>query len=138
MNYKYIYIFIPIICIYFTAHFFPIKNYSQKKIKFQPPAYIFPIVWPILLLLIGTSWFINYKQTNYYIILTALLSSWMIIYTYSKLFAFINIIITILFVSYIIYKPQKNYLKKNKISLLLLIPLFLWLKFAAYLNYNSI
>ena len=138
MNYKYFYIFIPIICIYITAHFFPIKDYNQKKIKFQPPAYIFGIVWPILLLLIGSSWFINYKQTNYYIILTALLSSWMIIYTYSKLFAFINIIITLLFITYLINITQQYYLKKFKISSLLLIPLFLWLLFAAYLNYNSI
>ena len=138
MNYKYFFIFIPIICIYITGHFFPIKDYNQKKIKFQPPAYVFSIVWPILLLLIGFSWFINNRQTNYYIILTALLSSWIIIYTYSKLFAFINIIIILLFITYIINKTQKYYLKKIKISSLLLIPLFLWLLFAGYLNYNSI
>ena len=138
MDYKYFYFFIPIICVYITGHFFPIKDYNKKKIKFQPPSYVFGIVWPILLLLIGSSWFLNYKKTNYYIILTILLSSWMIIYSYSKFYALINIIITLLFIIYTINKTQNYYFKKLKTSSLLLIPLFLWLLFAAYLNYNSI
>ena len=70
MNYKYFYIFIPIICIYINS-FFSIKDYNQKN-KISTTCIHFWYSLPILLLLID-SWFINYKQTNYYIILTALL-----------------------------------------------------------------
>lgn len=131
MNYNYFYIIIPIICIYITAHFFPIKDYNQKKIKFQPPAYVFAIVWPLLLLLLGSSWFINSKQTNYYIILTALLSSWMIIYNFSKIYAFINIILIIIFLFFIT-------IKKIKKLPILLLPLIIWLIFASYLSFFSL
>ena len=80
----------------------------------------------------------------YYGILTFLLSIWMILYTYSKKIAFIDIIVTIIFTLYLISIKTKS--KKNKLNIIksidkpaaLLIPLVLWLSFASYLGFQSL
>lgn len=134
------------ICVYVSGYYFPIKDYDNKKIKFKPPSYVFGIVWPILLTLIGISWYMRPQLSLYYGILTFLLSIWMVLYTYSKKLAFANIIATIFFTLYLISIKNKNKSKKNKSNILksinnaslLLIPLVLWLSFASYLGYQSI
>tara|TARA_Y100001935_G_scaffold37063_1_gene29597 strand:+ start:7396 stop:7830 length:435 start_codon:yes stop_codon:yes gene_type:complete len=144
MDPKYYLILIPIIAVYTTGYYFPVRDYEEKKIKFQPPAYVFGIVWPILLTLIGISWYMRPELSLYYGILTFLLSIWMILYTYSKKIAFIDIIVTIIFTLYLISIKTKS--KKNKLNIIksidksaaLLIPLVLWLSFASYLGYQSI
>lgn len=150
MNLKYFLIFIPMICVYVVGYYFPIKDYDNKKIKFKPPSYVFGIVWPILLTLIGISWYMRPQLSLYYGILTFLLSIWMVLYTYSKKIAFANIIATIVFALYLISiknkNKNKNNSKKNKFNIfksinnasLLLLPLVLWLLFASYLGYQSI
>tara|TARA_B100001094_G_C17862815_1_gene638269 strand:- start:139 stop:579 length:441 start_codon:yes stop_codon:yes gene_type:complete len=146
MNTQYFLIFIPMICVYVSGYYFPIKDYDNKKIKFKPPSYVFGIVWPILLTLIGISWYMRPQLSLYYGILTFLLSIWMVLYTYSKKLAFANIIATIFFTLYLISIKNKNKSKKNKSNILksinnaslLLIPLVLWLSFASYLGYQSI
>lgn len=128
---KHLLIFIPLIFVYIIGNFYSVKDYSSKNIPFKPPDYIFGIVWPILLLLIGYSWFLNNKEYIYFIILTFLLGIWIIIYNFSKVYAFINIIITIIFSLFIT-------IKKIKKLPILLLPLIIWLFFASYLNYFSI
>ena len=91
---------------------------------FRPPGIVFAIVWPILLLLIGLSWNKNINLSIYFFILSILLGIWTVIYNYSHLISFIEIIITLCFVLFLIFK--------NK--LYLLIPLSLWLSFASILN----
>jgi tryptophan-rich sensory protein len=104
----------------------------------------FSIVWPILLILIGYSWYLRTNLSFYYTILTILLSTWSIFWKYSKIYSFINIIITTLFTLYLILNKSFNqsYNKLSKKSYdkssILLIPLFLWLSFASLLNYYSI
>jgi len=146
MNFNYLLIFIPLITIYIIGFFFPINtsDYNEKQIIFKPPSYVFAIVWPILLILIGLSWFINKNLTYFYIILTFLLSFWILIYNYSKILGFIDILLTILFILYLIIQKIENKnkniinIKNLNISSILLMPLVLWLSFASYLNYNSI
>ena len=129
---KRIYLFIPLISVNSVAYFYPISKDSGKEVWFRPPPYVFMIVWPILLLLIGYSWYIRPKLVFYYTILTLLLSSWSIVWNNNKFYAFINIITTLLFTLFLIlYK----YVKKSSI---LLVPLLLWLSFASVLNYYSI
>ena len=129
---KRIYLFIPLVSVNSVAYFYPISKDSGKEVWFRPPPYVFMIVWPILLLLIGYSWYIRPKLVFYYTILTLLLSSWSIVWNNNKFYAFINIITTLLFTLFLIlYK----YVKKSSI---LLVPLLLWLSFASVLNYYSI
>ena len=129
---KRIYLFIPLIAVNGIAFFYPISTDSGKQVSFRPPPYVFMIVWPILLLLIGYSWYLRPKLVLYYSILTILLSSWSIVWNYNKFYAFIKIISTLLFTLFLIVY---NY---SKLSSILLVPLFLWLSFASVLNYYSI
>jgi benzodiazapine receptor len=129
---KRIYLFIPLISVNSVAYFYPISKDSGKEVWFRPPPYVFMIVWPILLLLIGYSWYIRPTLVFYYTILTLLLSTWSIVWNNSKFYAFIYIITTLLFTLFLIlYK----YVRKSSI---LLVPLLLWLSFASVLNYYSI
>ena len=50
---KRIYLFIPLIAVNGIAFFYPISKDSGKQVSFRPPPYVFMIVWPLLLLLIG-------------------------------------------------------------------------------------
>ena len=131
-KYKKFYLFIPLISVYIIANYYPVDNNTGKKIWFTPPAFVFGIVWPILLILIGCSWYLQPKLTPYYSFLTILLSTWTIFFKYNKFYALINIIITLIITLYLIL------LTHFSMSGILLIPLMLWLSFAALLNYYSI
>ena len=125
---KRIYLFIPLIAVNSVALFFPISKTSGQKIWFRPPSYVFAIVWPLLLLLIGYSWYLRPNLSFYYAFLTLLLSTWSILWAYSKLYSLFNIISTLFFTLYLIFFKYSY----------LLIPLFLWLCFASVLNVYSI
>jgi|TARA_B110000971_G_scaffold1778_1_gene1987 tryptophan-rich sensory protein len=129
---KLIYLFIPMLSVYIVSYYYPVTKQAGKDIWFRPPPYVFGIVWPILLLLIGFSWYLRPNLSFYYTILTILLSTWSIFWSYSKIYSLINIIITAFFTLYLILK------KYSKKSSVLLIPLFLWLSFASLLNFYSI
>ncbi len=129
---KLIYLFIPMLSVYIVSYYYPVTKQAGKDIWFRPPPYVFGIVWPILLLLIGFSWYLRPNLSFYYTILTILLSTWSIFWSYSKIYSLINIIITTFFTLYLIFK------KYSKKSSVLLIPLFLWLSFASLLNFYSI
>lgn len=124
MNYLNYFVFIiPFLFVYIPSIFFPVNN-AGSEVPFRPPGIVFAIVWPILLLLIGLSWFKNINLSIYFFILSILLGIWTVIYNYSQLISFIEIIITLFLVLFLIFK--------NK--LYLLIPLSLWLSFASILN----
>ena len=129
---KLIYLFIPMLSVYIVSYYYSVTKQAGKDIWFRPPPYVCGIVWPILLLLIGFSWYLRPNLSFYYTILTILLSTWSIFWTYSKIYSLINIIITAFFTLYLIFK------KYSKKSSVLLIPLFLWLSFASLLNFYSI
>ena len=129
---KRIYLFIPLIAVNSVAFLFPIAKTSGQQIWFRPPPYVFAIVWPLLLILIGYSWYLRPNLSYYYAFLTLLLSCWSILWAYSKLYSLFNIIITLIFTLYLIF------LKYSEKSSYLLVPLFLWLSFASVLNFYSI
>ena len=105
----------------------------------SPPSYLFPIVWNILYLLIGISYYIYRKNNNdnpltiklYYIqlILNYLLS---IIFFTLKLRTLAVIWIIILAIT-IIYLMIRFY-KEERTIFYLFIPYILWVLFATYLN----
>ena len=129
---NYIYLFLPMICVYLSGAFFPISEQSSKDIPLRPPGWVFGVVWPILLLLIGYSWTLIPKMSYYYFTLTLLLSSWAFFYATNRLFACLNILTTIFFSIFLIFH------KFNQKSSYLLLPLVAWLSFASYLAFYSI
>lgn len=115
-------------------------NYGDMvKPPLNPPSYIFPIVWTILYILMGISYFIatkdngNDKELNQIYILQLLVNFfWPIIFFVLKMYftAFFWIILLLILVIIMI----KELLKNNKISGCLQIPYLIWLLFATYLN----
>ena len=100
------------------------------------PAWIFPIVWSILYILMGISSYLVYEETykisKIYVIQLVFNLLWSFIFFKFKLFvlAFIWIIILILLVGLMI----KDFIVKNKIAGYLQIPYFIWLVIASILN----
>lgn len=105
----------------------------------SPPSYLFPIVWSILYLLIGTSYYIYRKNNNddsltiklYYIQLI-LNYLWSIIFFTLKLRTLAVIWIIVLAIT-IIYLMIRFY-KEERTIFYLFIPYILWVLFATYLN----
>ena len=105
----------------------------------SPPSYLFPIVWNILYLLIGISYYIYRKNNNdnsltiklYYIQLI-LNYLWSIIFFTLKLrtLAVIWIIVLAITVIYLMIR----FCKEERTSFYLFIPYILWVLFATYLN----
>lgn len=129
---NYLYLLLPLFSVYLIGLLYPINKEVRKNIPFRPPKWVFGVVWPILLLLIGYSWTLRQGLTNYYLLLTLLLSTWSIFYAKNRIFAFYNILVTIGLTVYLIFHKFK------KKSSYLLVPLVVWLSFASYLSYNSI
>ena len=115
-------------------------NYGDMvKPPLSPPSYIFPIVWTILYILMGISYFIatkdkeNNKELDQIYLLQLLVNfMWPIIFFVLKMYftAFLWIILLLILVIVMI----KELLKINKISGYLQIPYLIWLLFATYLN----
>lgn len=129
---NYLYLLLPILSVYSIGTFYPIEKDAGKEVAYRPPGWVFGVVWPILLLLIGKSWTLAPDLSKYYIILTTLLASWSMFYANNRSLAFLNILTSIGITIYLILSKFK------KKSSNLLIPLLAWLSFASYLSFNSI
>ncbi len=120
-----------------------INNLENLELpNFQPPGYVFGIVWPILYTLMGISSYLIdtsyscYSSTCliiYYVQLVVNLL-WPIIFFVLdlRLFALIWIIVLDILVVYMIW----CFLGVNKKAAYLQIPYLLWLLFATFLNYS--
>ena len=103
------------------------------------PAYLFPIVWSILYILMGLSSYLvrdNKRLMNIYKLNLAVNLTWpFIFFTFDlKVLAFFWILALIVIVGIMIYE----FYKENKLSAYLLIPYILWLIFASILNLQQI
>ena len=131
---NYLKLILPSLAVYIPSFFFPVRSKTAgNKIPFRPPSYVFAIVWPILLLLLGISWSsLEIKRFDiYYILLIVSLGSWSVLYHFSLLFSFIDILLSLfmtIYLSYILY------ITKNKYNFRLLLPLLAWLAYVSVLN----
>lgn len=132
---EYSLLFIPMLAVYLPTILYPVTNDVGSNISFRPPGYVFAIVWPILLILLGINWFNRRKISNFlnsiYVLLILLLSIWFILYDKNKIFGLIDIILSffvVLFIFIYKFKSVKIYIQ------LMLVPLMLWLIFASILN----
>ena len=134
------YIFFPLIIgitISIISGNFNLKELNQPPLT--PPSILFPIVWTILYLLIGISYYL-YKKNTYtekteiIIYYTQLLVNalWSLIFFTLKLRFFAIIWILILVI--LIYSLITLFKQKYKPSAYLLIPYLVWCIFATYLT----
>lgn len=120
-----------------TSNYMDYSNITKPL--FSPPGFIFPIVWTILYLLMGLSYFIIKKTETsdkkidfvYYLQLFFNLL-WSIIFFVFKfrLLSVIWVVILDILVIYMIYL----FYKKIKLSAYLNIPYLIWILFATYLT----
>ncbi len=112
-----------------------------NKPLFSPPAFLFPVVWTILYILMGISSYIIYSSDNpnkrnaikIYVIQLIFNFFWSIIFFGSSqyLLAFVWLIILIILIIIMIYR----FYAIEPLAAYLQIPYLLWCLFAAYLNY---
>lgn len=165
---RYIIIFIPLIIGMSIGAIYG-RKWDEDKYKnlqkpaFNPPNYVFGIVWPILYLLIGGIYSyalydskcipdsmsacaktIYFKDLKYWIIpLIALIFNFLYIpvfFAENGLFnGFIIIVFSLLFavLTLIQFVMQNSYYKTTFIfAIIALVPYIIWLSFATYLSYN--
>ena len=112
-----------------------------NKPPFSPPGWLFPLVWTILYILMSISSYLIYKSNNPYkttaliIYITQLFFNffWAILFFNLNLYFFSFIWIVILWI--LIILTIISFYSINKNAAYLLIPYFLWVTFASYLNY---
>jgi len=113
-------------------------NYLNKP-PLSPPGIVFPIVWSIIYLLMGISYYILKKNDNTNIIISIVYYTqlfvnalWSIIFFNLewRLFAIIWILLLDILVIAMIYL----FSKKDKVSAYLNIPYLIWILFATYLT----
>lgn len=107
------------------------------KSPFNPPGYVFGIVWPILYLLMGiVSFLAAEKIWKLFIIQLALNAAWSWIFFYYQLpiIALLDIALLML-VNAMILNNLKSF---SRALFLLYLPYMLWLFFAAFLNISII
>ena len=114
----------------------PFMNYQDlNKPPLSPPGITFPIVWTILYIIMGYSFYKQDEQnkTIYYsqLVVNGLWSIFFFVFKW-YLFSFIWIILLIILVIIMI----KEFYKVNKLSGLINIPYLIWLIFAAYLSFG--
>lgn len=136
------YVFLPLILGSIVSLLFDTSSYSLlNKPPLSPPKIIFPIVWSILYLLMGISYYIiSYEKNNkkvsvlYYLQL-ALNIIWPILFFKFNLYflATLDIVFIIVTLVNLIYEMYKI----NKTSGILNIPYLLWLLFAFYLSFGT-
>ena len=131
---EYIPIILPSLLGYGTAMFCKVNKDSGATVSLRPPPIVFSIVWPILYLMLGFSWFYARQNKNitadiFYTTLIILLSTWLIVYSCSNnkkmgIYVLVLSVIVSLFACTL----------GNFQSRILILPLIAWLIFATILN----
>ena len=106
---------------------------SLNKSEFNPPSYVFGIVWPILYILMIVSAFLAYKKVFLFFIIQLFFNatwSWLFFRFQMPLIALLDIYLLIALNIYILNLMYKE----NKLSFFLFIPYVVWISFASYLN----
>lgn len=115
----------------------PFMNYENlNRPPLSPPGIIFPIVWTILYIIMGYS-FYKQDEQNKTIYYTQLIVNglWSIFFFVFKWYLFSSIWIIILIILVIIM--IKEFYKVDKLSALINIPYLIWLIFALYLSFGT-
>lgn len=122
-----------------SGNFSDTYNLLNKPVL-SPPGYVFGIVWSILFILMGISYYLIKRDNNYvddnvkfwYYFQLFLNFMWSIIFFRFKFFTFSFIWLLILLLS--IWITFLKFKDINKTSAYLLIPYIIWVSFAGYLN----
>jgi len=136
-------IFIPAVIGYLAGYTCKVQETSGESVKFRPPPKVFGIVWAILYILLGLSWYYALKSALninmlinimiFYILLNIALCSWIYLYSCKKdkITAVYGLAISFTF-------SLMCYTLGNITSKLCIVPLIGWLFFATLINVGEI
>ena len=129
----------PIILGLGSGYFVSRKQIPKVDSKFNPPGWVFAVVWPILYLLIGYSGYLIFKSTSskknlylkLYAIQVLLTIAWwpFFIYYPNKVVSTLTLVILALFA----FVLAKLFFPINKVAGYCLVPYVIWLSFASFL-----
>lgn len=111
---------------------------SLNKPFFNPPNYLFGIVWPILYVLMAVVSFLHAQNILKLYLMQIMLNglwSWLFFVFQSTAFAFLDIVLLIFLNILILKKLREN---QAWISVFLYVPYVLWICFASVLNLSII
>lgn len=114
---------------------------TLKKPTLSPPEILFPIVWTILFVLMGTASYRIFETDCQnrelgliiYFIQLAVNFFWPILFF--NLQAFFGAFLWLILLWILIFATIKEFYKCDKVSAFLLVPYILWVTFAGYLNF---
>jgi tryptophan-rich sensory protein len=140
----YLLIFLPIILgLGSSAVLIPEKKIPKVRSKWNPPAWVFAVVWPILYLLLGYSSYLIWKKNggkidgtlqNYILHLILLLCWWpYFVYFPNRDFATISLFLLAIHAIYL----ASVFYNKDEIAGYCWIPYIIWLSFATFLTSKS-
>lgn len=128
-------LFLPIFLVY-TAYYITQLYCSSfqksKKNRSSLPSYIFQIIWPILLLLIGLAWSLSCLPKKFISSHSILILSLTIYIPLSLCFCFDDLILLLLLFTLTL---RIILLEKNKIAFMSLLPLLFWLITVIYFTF---
>lgn len=116
-----------------------IDSWYQGLVKplWSPPNWIFGPVWLSLYLMMGVSWFLAWKKgapKALFLIHLAFNSLWSVLFFGFKQPGLALVEIVILWL--LIVAVMRQFYKFNRWSVYLLLPYFLWVSFATFLNFS--
>ena len=139
---KNIVIILPLILGFLIGFFTkPGNNYVKlKKSELNPPSYLFGIVWSILYLLIGFSYYLVLKKKSNWMFWIIPIVHLILNFSFSIVFfkfnnLFLSAVVTTLTLITALMVLNQFY-RINKKVLLLFIPYIIWLSFATYLAWS--
>lgn len=111
---------------------------SINKSPLTPPSWVFGVVWPFLYFTLAIAFFLILRIKNNTYILTLFIIQMLFNFSWSPvffnqqnpqlaLFIVYSMILLTLTIFYLLYK-------NNKLIILIMIPYFIWISFASYLN----
>lgn len=115
---------------------------TLNKSLLTPPDWVFSVVWPILYIMIGLSLYVFIKASSrkkrfwplfFFVLQLGLNLVWSPIFFGAMMITSAYIVILLMIVFTVL--TIAFFRLYSKMSALLLVPYFLWLCFAAYLNY---
>jgi len=140
----YLWIFSPIVLgLGSTAVLIPEKKIPKVRSEWNPPAWVFAVVWPILYLLLGYSSYLIWKKNGgkidgtlqNYILHLILLLCWLPYFVYFPNRDFATLIIFQLTIQ--AFYLASIFYNKDEIAGYCWIPYIIWLSFATFLTSKS-
>lgn len=130
---NYFIVALPSILGYTTSMFCGPTKDTGKTVRFRPPGWVFGIVWPILYIMLGVTWSRHMEHTPLFITLQLLLNGWLIMYgcAKNKVYSLYILYLSIVNVLHIIVSIDSS-------NRYLLVPLFVWLNFAALISSHEV